>query len=1412
MEFWHKRGKQISLLLGLALVAMVCGVVVVGDGGRGIRPFATALAHGSFLPADNPQPLASPSPAPFVTCTSGAIEPGDGTKDLRVIGPCTAGGGLYKYKNVNIYKDVTAGGDANGGSLTFMDAKGAIDFWANSILVENNGALIAGAQTAPFVGPLTIHLYGLEQNRENSGLGGVGIACKTPIAGSDTTFCGIPTALWNSNPDPNPDSCKKASETTAKTLPGGVDDCFYQYSPLNFDNGDPEAFFGYKVLGVSFGGTLQLFGSKGATYCAKYPCPTDDPALSPSNTGSSWTRLDAPLTGSGSEQMLVVADPNGAIRQSWANGDKIVLGSTDYLPGHSELLTISSKGVIQDPTNSNDSDINVVESIQWAHNGTTYALTEAKHKGISRLNLGFTSIETRAPVGLLSRSISVVSVDTLDAANWPAAPGAYFGGHTIFRQGFAAVQVQGVQFYQLGQGGRIGHYPLHFHLARAVPPNTFISDSSIWDSMNRWIVLHGTQGVTLQRDVGYLSIGHGFYLEDATETNNKLYSNLGVFARAAILDPASVPLEKQHNPRQVPGILASPFPSSVTVPCGDTTCPCNGDPAARCNTPQEQVPYHSDIDHPTLFWITNGWNDFQYNMADGAGTCGFCYWLTPAYIGGHSQMVHWEGYAAEQRGLERAAMAPLENFYGNSCSTAMNSFGVVGNTTACSGVVWDPNTALPRVSIAPADPKLVPTVNAANPRTPATVAYYPNIDTGGGHFGTRCSGGNCATVPKCANGTVPLANCMVTVLDHFTSSFNWAQTNVAAIWLRPQWNLVLQGALTDVQNGGLTFVTGGDYTLSSAIQGVWELARKSVFVGATQPSNKWALSQGPFNSTSGLTCDQPVPGSYCLSAAQGISMPKDNFVVNQRLFNIYDGPSYEDSNGFLDITPLSFTCNLISNPEKTVGNCADSDNMYEQVRGLPKDKNNACYLPNAAIAWKQPNGFYYPPAFHSQNLFFDNAPIRHYVIEPAFSSNGLFKTDLDAVKKRYCNYSFDMFNNFSDIDRQTELNDDDGSLTGLVKTISVNQDPFFNAPYSTLECGSDFSKAVPTDPTTNPGPGTANTSPYDYVSTVIFPDCGSTASCAGDGTPPTNWNWSEDCANNNCFGVPLYRQLATGTENAVTRPTLSGIRMMGESFYQRNTLTVNNGVYYMDTTIPKGKQLGAGFVTEFQGSTATQPRTYNVFLLFAKSSTTQTYNIYVGPGFNKETDVKMIRANIAAKKITFTRSDTLPPAWSKNYANGVLTVTMNMNFSDFVSNYNDERMDDCQPLSFCKWTGDATTGSCGCNAAAADYPDQNLINECNGTNDKSLTNPPKPLPLCSWSVADVVCPKGGCYGFSFKLPAGFPGPEPGLPPKPDCFPGPPKTPDSLWNLPFAAASETLAGGMPPAGCFYSPTPGSDFCP
>ena len=315
-------------------------------------------------------------------------------------------------------------------------------------------------------------------------------------------------------------------------------------------------------------------------------------------------------------------------------------------------------------------------------------------------NLKIDSVDTRAAVALLSRSVRIVSAgDTRDVDFPPADSDYFYGGHTMVRQGFAAYQMQGVEFYQLGQGGRLGHYPVHFHMVRNTPNNTFVKDCSIHDSMTRWITLHATQGVLLARNVGYMSIGHGYYIEDGTETDNKLYSNIGILARAAV--------DNVQNPRKVPGILSATF----------TDHPHN-------------TPYHSDSETPTVFWIMNGWNDFQYNFAAGAGSCGACYWLTPGYNSGsentflcynpatgkrgaaclnqppppppgkpeceasngagficapYSKMA-WKGYASMQSNLGRAGMTPLMNFVGNTCTSAMNSFQTVGEFAACNGV------------------------------------------------------------------------------------------------------------------------------------------------------------------------------------------------------------------------------------------------------------------------------------------------------------------------------------------------------------------------------------------------------------------------------------------------------------------------------------------------------------------------------------------------------------------------------------------------------------------------------------------------------------------------------------------------------------------------------------------------------
>ena len=214
---------------------------------------------------------------------------------------------------------------------------------------------------------------------------------------------------------------------------------------------------------------------------------------------------------------------------------------------------------------------------------------------------------------------------------------------------------------------------------------------------------------------------------------------------------------------------------------------------------------------------------------------------------------------------------------------------------------------------------------------------------------------------------------------------------------------------------------------------------------------------------------------------------------------------------------------------------------------MTKEEGSYCYLPNAAIAWKQPNGFYYPPAFHSHNLWFENVDIRHFVVEPLFKpitpdEYDPFQQNQDTVKTRYCTHSNDMFSvSFNNIDRQTVLNDDDGTLTGLIgqegakgginrPSISINEDPYFNAPLTTPECLSDIN-VLPDSPASQPA--TATTSPYEWLSTAILAECAVTQ--RGDrqcfDVDDNEQKWSTACTDPSCRGVPLYREYLTKDED-----------------------------------------------------------------------------------------------------------------------------------------------------------------------------------------------------------------------------------------------------------------------------------------
>ena len=466
------------------------------------------------------------------------------------------------------------------------------------------------------------------------------------------------------------------------------------------------------------------------------------------------------------------------------------------------------------------------------------------------------------------------------------------------------------------------------------------------------------------------------------------------------------------------------------------------------------------------------------------------------------------------------------------------------------------------------------------------------------------------------------------------------------------------------------------------------------------------------------------------------------------MISIYDGPSFEDSDAFMDVHTTDIgTLGDCKPGGNNAGSCRSSGWMNAYQSGAlqvpPGNKSsNRCVLPNAAIAWKQPNGFYYPPAFHSRNLTFQNVDIRHFVVQPLWLPQS-FTPDLTSVANTYCAWEPADFTQFTDVDRQTELSDDDGAITGLVSgtppnnepSISVTKDPFYNAPLVTPECASSAPGAAPT----------VDTSAYQYVTTAIFPTCaGPTAIIGG-----CRKQWGISCSNQQCYGVPLYRQFLTGDEFTAyqAKPTdRPSIRMMGQGNGQRSTMTVNHGNYYIDTTLSATDQSSASVTNVFLPN-----RQYEIYFVFATPKTHQTYSLYIGKVTQDEAmaAVQPGTVNINSDNFPFTANPSGNWITNKQYdtTTGVLTVTVDL--GQQASVFATDKPKFCQPTTYCSIQGD---GSCGHKNA-------------DDTVDTSV---------CSWSNKEIDCPIAGCFGFAITMPTSFiAAKQTDLPPAPIHFVGDP---------------------------------------
>ncbi|MES2123733.1 MAG: G8 domain-containing protein [Gemmatimonadota bacterium] len=277
------------------------------------------------------------------------------------------------------------------------------------------------------------------------------------------------------------------------------------------DPGTTAAEVGTKVLAILPGGTLDLHGQHRL----------------------SWTRLAA--TAPTGVTTLALQDA-----VDWQVGDRLVIASTDFDQGKAEEAVVASAG---------------------GNSVTLQAALRNTHWGALQSLAGRT-LDERAEVGLLTHNITIQG----DSASL-----AGFGGHLIILQG-ATARIEDASFTRMGQSGKLGRYPVHWHLAGDVS-GQYIRDAAIWKTNNRCLTIHGTDKLVAQRNVCYDHLGHGYFLEDGAESGNTLERNLGLFSR-------------------VPAAAVRILPSDAT---------------------------------PATFWITNPGNVMRGNVA--AGSTGFGFWF-----------------------------------------------------------------------------------------------------------------------------------------------------------------------------------------------------------------------------------------------------------------------------------------------------------------------------------------------------------------------------------------------------------------------------------------------------------------------------------------------------------------------------------------------------------------------------------------------------------------------------------------------------------------------------------------------------------------------------------------------------------------------------------------------------------------
>lgn len=227
-----------------------------------------------------------------------------------------------------------------------------------------------------------------------------------------------------------------------------------------------------------------------------------------------WTKL-AQDANSGSSAIALKDAPAG-----WRTDDKILITSSNENPDQWETKTITA---------ISGNTITLNSPLLFAHKGSLYAFNKLTNNtrsvsSAAELTANEILLSEQAEVALLNHNVLVTS-------NLVREGDANHRAHIAFMMGGKG-SIAYAEFRDLGPRAKMGRYPIHLHILGDASVDTLIKGVSVWSSvstpMNKCIVIHTSNGITVQDSVGFNAQGTCYYLEDANEMNNVLDGNLGV--------------------------------------------------------------------------------------------------------------------------------------------------------------------------------------------------------------------------------------------------------------------------------------------------------------------------------------------------------------------------------------------------------------------------------------------------------------------------------------------------------------------------------------------------------------------------------------------------------------------------------------------------------------------------------------------------------------------------------------------------------------------------------------------------------------------------------------------------------------------------------------------------------------------